>query len=219
MSLPRVHWRRSIYPQLPTTLPVGFLKHRGILSTELLECLEDILELQFTVGSMRKSTFDRLHLSNMQASIESRLAFEKRACRNHVAECCRIAALMTCFLSFTKTWANALVPCRLSDQLRKLLHSSMESPIWSRRRDLQIWLLLVGSSICITETAHVDDLQRKWRLLLDRFRLHSMVRIHEKPERSDLEGALSDFIYCESWMLQRNQVPGWSELELAFEVD
>lgn len=76
-----------------------------MLSDELLNCIQDIVELQQIVLRMKHSSIDRLELSNRQASIESRLEFEGRACKTlgPVAECCCVAALITCWLSFTET--------------------------------------------------------------------------------------------------------------------
>ena len=107
-------------PRIPT-LPVGFFKHREVLSEELLNCLQDIVDLQATFVKMKSSAFDTGKLCGMQASIESRLGCEGPICKKvgPTAGCCRLAAFITCFLSFTDIWANFLIPCKLSDMLWK----------------------------------------------------------------------------------------------------
>jgi hypothetical protein len=198
-------------------MPQGFLQHQEVLPDELLNCLEDIAELQAAVLEMRKSTIDRIALSNMQASIESRLAFEDSACKKMgvVAECCRVAALITCFLSFTDTWANALIPCRLSDILQTRLRTSIASPIWAGRRNLQIWIVLVGSYATVLNNGFVDDLHRKWTELSALFHAPSSGHPPEGFNAVCIESATQDFMYCSHLLERRLSVPAWAALELS----
>lgn len=196
-------WRRETRPNPLSSLPKGFLEHHDALSEEILYCIEDIVELQATIQNMTKSSVDRLQLSNMQASIESRLAFEAQACSdfNPIAGCCCIAALITCFLSFTQTWANPLIPCRLSKLLRERLKQSLHSLIWSKRRNLQIWLALVGSYASLLDNGQVDRLQESWnKLVIQVLGLRSERSVEQWLCESDMKSAQEDFIYCNESM-------------------
>ena len=151
----------------------------------------------------------------MQASIESRLEFAGKACRNlgPVAECCRIAVFITCFLAYTDTWANPLVPCKMSQILHTKLYDSTYSSAWLHRRDLQMWLLLVGSSVSLRNKGQVEDLDKKWTDLLTRFRVYYSETASREIDRSCLARVLEDFIYFEGCKQQRWNLRAWGELE------
>ena len=214
-AIVHVHWRREFQPCVLPLLPQGFARHRDILPSELVDCIEDIVELQDTTLKVVNSLVDRLTISDMQACIESRLAFASQACRDlgPVVECCRIATVMTCFLSFMDVWANALIPCKLSDLLRRRLEDSMTNAVWFQRRDLQVWLLLVGSGVTFLNQGHVHDLSQTWAVLLARFRLHCLSLPQLDLDRSCIHRALNDFIYFKDVQQRRLSVLGWSELD------
>lgn len=215
LILPSFQWRREIQPQVHLSLPLGFAEHQEELSQTVRYCIQDILELQATVLEMKNTSIDRLRLSNMQASIESRLAFEEEACQTlgPVAECCRIALLITCYLSFTETWINPLIPCKLSALLWMRLHDAVDSSVWSQRRDLQTWLLLVGSYVTILNNGYVNGLAQKWDDLLTQVSHHFLPGQPLKTNRGHLHSALTGFIYTERLLNQRHSVRSWAHLE------
>jgi hypothetical protein len=216
-NLPQVRWPREELPYFPPRLPKGLTKHREVLPTELLNCIEDIMTLQATVSRMRTTALNRLELSNMQASIESRLASGEHACQTlgPVAECCRLAALIVCFMSFTDTWANALVPCRLAAMLQICVDDSLKSSDWSQRRTLQVWILLVGSCVTLVDNSHVDGLTQKWHESLVRFvgYYEELMQDECNLDSADVQSLLEDYVYCDRLVQQRLSIRGWPELE------
>jgi hypothetical protein len=175
------------------------------------------MELQAKILKLKEPLINPLELSNMQASIESRLAFEEGNCKElgPIAECCRIALLIICFLSFTETWANSLIPCRLSDILRLCLSKSIEDPIWSKRRNIQTWFLFIGSSVTVLNVGYVENLSQKWTGLLNLFRTcYSELTTDEL--NAIFRSAKQDFIYCDRLLPQQFSVSVWSEFEIAF---
>ncbi|KAK5949527.1 hypothetical protein OHC33_009520 [Knufia fluminis] len=211
-----VQWRRE-GPQGHRRTPKGFLEHRDVISHGLLDCIEDIVELQEIILSNSDRAVDFFKVDNMQASIESRLAYQCPTANalSLTAECCRLAAFITCFLSFTETWDNVLVPCKLSDKLHVLLYNSLEDPVWVQHRALQIWLLLVGSCTASLDHGHVEGLKGKWDETLDRFTKYSVKLLEPDMNKEALISALQDFIYCGDWLRKRQEVRGWVVLEMA----
>lgn len=213
MTIPQVQWRRQVQPlPLSTLLPKGFIRHQKVLPIEVLDCIQDIIELQETLSNMKStSSIDRLHLSNMQASIESRLASEETRCKNMspVAECCRIAALILCFLSFAETWANPLIPCRLSDQLRVTLHESITDVAWVDRRDLQRWVVLVGSYTTSLNRGMVADLDSDWLALAGQLRTHGPMSFEGELKSHSVDSVLHEFVYCDGMVQERLNIPAW----------
>ncbi|KAL7907749.1 hypothetical protein GGI35DRAFT_454717 [Trichoderma velutinum] len=123
----KMSWQRERYSQLWHFLPAGFARCRPKLPCELLACIVDVAELQTTLlekdlsQSPRASKFHELDA--MQASIESRLEYQAQECRQHgvVAEAIRLGIFMCCYCSWTDTWNDGLVPCRLAEMLLDLL--------------------------------------------------------------------------------------------------
>jgi hypothetical protein len=214
-AFPQIQWRRQIQPHTLSTLPNGFDQHREVLPQELLSCVEDILQLQATSSKTNKSSYS-YELSNMQASIESRLAFAQQVCKQAgpVAECCRIAIFITCFLSFTETWANPLIPCRLSDLLLTGLNDSLSSPVWINRRNLQVWLILTGSCATLLNNGCVENLEVKWADLSRLFPTSCSNLSPDEISAAWVESALQDFIYSEYLLQRRLSIPAWSALEM-----
>jgi hypothetical protein len=176
-----------------------------------LICIEDVMELQAKILEMKDPSINPLELSNMQASIESRLAFEEGNCNElgPIAECCRIALLFICFLSFTETWTNSLVPCRLSDILRLCLSKSIEDPIWSKRRNIQTWFLFIGSCVTVLNVGYVENLSQKWTGLLNVFRTCYSELIQDELN-AIFQSAKQDFIYYNHLLPQRFSVTVWN---------
>jgi hypothetical protein len=213
MVLPQVFWRREKITKMARRIPIGFAMHRKVLPDDLMDCIEDIVELQSQTIHYSSNDF---HIDDMQASIESRLAFQGRACRKFgvVAECCRLAAYICCYISFMETWASSFIPSRLSAMLLKLLSNSLNSSVWSLRHNLLLWLAFIGSCVAGLDRGHVDDLRAHYGRLL--------IRIHEVASSwpgagtcgNPLQSALRDFVYCRNWLQCRMNIKEWFVLEL-----
>lgn len=219
LAPPEVRWRRE-HGSGSRTIPKGFLQHRHVIPGHLLDCFEDIMELQATFLSKDLCPINFFHVDNMQASIESRLAYQGSACKalGPITECCRLAAYLTCFLSFTETWNNLLIPCRLSDRLRALLDNSLEHSAWAQHRALQTWLLLVGSRTATMDRGYVKGLKGRWSELLKRFTKYCSNLPKSEMNNEVLNSALEDFIYCDAWLRTPREIREWFDLELSFHL-
>ena len=213
LALPQVCWRREILPKMAKRIPIGFAMHRKVLPDDLMDCIEDIVELQSQTNHYASNDF---HIDDMQASIESRLAFQGRACRTFgvVAECCRLAAYICCYVSFMETWANSFIPSRLSAMLLKLLSNSLGTSVWSLRHNLLLWLAFVGSRIADIDKGHVDDLRAQYGRLLVRIREEASSWQGVGTCGNPLRSALRDFVYCRNWLPWRMNTREWFVLEM-----
>jgi hypothetical protein len=198
LSLPsQICWRRTISQNLDTrlALPPGFARHYDLLPHDLLDCILDTLELQRSLLTCPQKHEEKYpQLDSMQASIESRLAIQRRACREfgRVAEAVRLAMFITCYQMWTETWESALLPSKIAAQLVDILevglcgstsrHTSQastpaaagdEDSVWNTRRDLQLWLLFVGACAAELDRGHVDGLRARYAHVLRRF--HDLV--------------------------------------------
>ncbi|KAK5070682.1 hypothetical protein LTR24_010618 [Lithohypha guttulata] len=215
----QVQWRREGHRGHRTT-PKGFLVHRDVLPHGLLDCIEDIVELQEILLNNSDRPVDFFKVDNMQASVESRLASQGPVAnaQSPIAECCRLAAFMVCFLTCTETWNNVLVPCKLSDKLQGLVFNSLEDPVWVQHRALQIWLLLVGSCTASLDRGHVEGMKKKWNETLARFTRYLFKFPELDMNNEALTSALEDFIYCRDWLRKRQEVREWFVLETALDL-
>lgn len=218
-------WRRESCPELAQTLPIGF-RHQHVLPYILLECVWDVVEFQ-TYSPMRATAHPQnlaeyQSLELMQASIESRLAFQEQSCRQPgiVAEACRLAVFVCCYCSWMETWNVSLVPCRLAEKLIDLLEptplfSTQDSDsVWLQNMDILMWLLLTTASVVELDQGHVEGLRsRQSRLFLSaRTSLSDCSVIGLKHL---LQSALQDFIYSKGWLIQRCYIKDWADLELS----
>ncbi len=221
----KVSWRRESCPELAQALPIGFVRHQNALPYDLLECVSDVVELQ---AFLRKRTVSQLSdsvkyhtLEPMQASIESRLAFQQQSCRQLgvVAEACRLAVFMCCYCSWMETWNDSLIPCRLAERLLDLLEPTLffstqqAENVWLQHTEILLWLLLVTASVVELDQGHVEDLRSKQsRLFLSARTFLSGCSVTRLKHL--LQGALQDFIYSKGWLTQRCYGKEWFDLEL-----
>lgn len=230
LDLPqRVSWQREEQSQLWQSLPVGFVRYSHALPYELLACIVDIVELQATLCAGNVPQAPKFHeLDAMQASIESRLAFLVRECRQHgvIAEAIRLAIFMCCYCSWTETWNDRLIPCRLAEMLLDLLEPTMLlyaqqlTTTWLQDLDILLWLLFVGSNVVMSERGDQLNLKSRQSCLInsvtslsDTLCNYDGINIKQK-----LENGLTDFIYADVWFRQRVYIKEWSKLELLFSV-
>ena len=217
LDMPQVHWRReSPAPRLQSSLPIGFVNHADILPLTIRDCVEDILEMRETINALDLLQHaNSLHIDNMLASIESRLGWGRPEYGppGSVAECVRLALLITCFLSFSEVWANSLIPSRLSENLLDRLTSSMQDVEWVSRRDMQLWCVLAGSSVTILEPCFVESLPQRWQRLLNEFRTSFKRSSSLEMNATSMTRALTVFVHCEWWISMRANIKGWLALE------
>ena len=221
----KVSWHRESCPELAQALPIGFVRHQHALPYDLLECVSDVVEFQTflrmrTVAQLSDSA--KYHtLEPMQASIESRLAFQQQSCRQLgvVAEACRLAVFMCCYCSWMETWNDSLIPCRLAERLLDLLEPTLffstqqAESVWLQRVDILLWLLLVAASVVELDQGHVEDLRSKQsRQFLSARTFLSGCSVANLKHL--LQSALQDFIYSKVLLTQRCYGKEWHDLEL-----
>ncbi|KAL6903877.1 hypothetical protein GGI43DRAFT_432577 [Trichoderma evansii] len=219
LDLPqRVSWQREGHQQFWHLLPVGFARHKYTLPHELLACIVDIVELQATLFArnvpQRRRTSKFHELDAMQASIESRLAFQVQECRQHgvVAEAIRLAVFMCCYCSWTETWNDSLIPCRLAEMLLDLLEPTILlypqqlTTTWLQHIDVLLWLLLVGCNVAMSEWGDQLGLKSRQSCLIKSVASLSdiLCNYYGMNIRRRLQDGLTDFIYAD---LLENIVP------------
>ena len=222
-SIPRPRWRRATSPTPFPSPPAGFKANADIIPAQLLHCIEDIIEMQeLTSLPLLKVDADAFAIDNMQASIESRLAWDTADCAplTPISDCVRLATLITCFLAFNKTWANSLVPSLLSDMLLKRFAGCITDQAWEgrRRRPLQVWCALAGSFVTTLPYHAVERLGERWSETL---LVLATVCGQGRSRTAETEGggvdymheALTKFVYCDGWVLERRRIKGWRQLE------
>lgn len=241
-SLPeQIHWKRcqKVYDD---AFPRGFLRHRAVLPDDLLDCIQDLVELQTAAakcevqGSARQTLLEPL-----QAHIESRLAFQTKPCESFgiVASSTRLALFIITYTSHMSTWDFSLIPGRIAEQLIRLLESTLYSDLqgsdrryccmWSSRHDLLLWLLLVGATAAAHDGGVIEGLGDRYTRAIGAYREKVVVgcwsEIEQKyqvqtPEElsSTLRSTLEDFVLTAGWAERRLNVPGWFELELAMDA-
>lgn len=215
---PAVRWRREQQPTPPCTLPKGFELHADVLPPVILDCVSDIVEMQALVASQEAGgplKFDRMLVDDMQASIESRLAWDLPECPtlDPVAECVRLASLLTCFLTFNQTWPHSLVPAQLGRKLRDGLLDSMYDTDWLARRDLQLWCFFVGLNAMASRPTICNDARASWAEPVRLFQEDFIAFRQHSEDDHWTDRALTDFIYCDKWLQDRKKVWEWRVLE------
>lgn len=201
-----------LLPPPAQNIPVGFVKHHKVISDEVLVCIGDIVHLQ-TFGAVETS--DHATIFELQASIECSLVFHEQTCRDFglVSECCRLAAFIVCYMSYKSTWNASFVPLRVSEKLLVYLNMTTHSDLWLSRRDLMLWLLLVGASACKAENCFAGALTSRYEELIKRI-------THEVKGWTDLQSgpgvlhtAMEGFVYAQLWVSRRCSIGYWTELE------
>ncbi|KAK1241038.1 LOW QUALITY PROTEIN: hypothetical protein MKX08_001012 [Trichoderma sp. CBMAI-0020] len=226
----KISWQREERLQFWHLLPVGFARHSHALPNDLLACIVDIVELQATLFARnlpqapQTSKFHKLDA--MQASIESRLAFQAQECRKHgvVAEGIRLAVFMCCYCSWTETWNDRLIPCRLAEMLLDLLEPTILpypqqlTTTWLPHIDILLWLLLVGSNVVMSERGDQHGLKPRQSCLISSVTssFDTLCDFDGMNIGQRLQDGLTDFIYADFWLRQRLYIKEWLELELLF---
>ena len=236
----QVLWQRTRGMLRP--IPTGFVRHRAVFPDELLDCVLDVKELQAAAANCPDEQAQKYtRLDTMQADIESRLAFQTQACRDFgtVAAATRLAIFIITYAAWMETWNSSYVPGKLAEQLLNTLEPSLSgesvfgpeerSDVWSTRRDLQLWLLFIGSSMAELDGGFVDNIRHRYGQALRTYGYHiatgSWSDSDQGSRRKGLEAttrivqsALHDFLYPAGWYDRRLSIMEWFELELLMDA-
>jgi hypothetical protein len=192
-------------------LPTGFTAYRTIITHDILILIRKILHLQ------RLASQDVLLTESIQTNLEAQLIFVERECKaaGLISECCLVAIYIIVCLDNPIPWRSAYVPLRLGQKLLYQLKDSMDSDFWHDRRDLFLWLLLVGSSTCTGKCCLAVELSGLYRELI--LRVKEKLRSWDDVEnlRDILCNATDNFVYSKKWAQDapRHRIAGWHDLE------
>ena len=194
--------------------PVGFALHRDAISDVVLCCVREVLYLQ---NLITLESGDSASINDLQASIEARLVFHETTCKilGPIAECCRLGVYMVCYMSHANTWNSSFVPLRLAEKLLALLDITLSSDWWIFRRDLLLWLLLVGASVSNDDACFAEALGSQYQDFIKRVsgEAKTWPDLHEGI--APVQTALGGFIYSQDWVVRRQSIPHWAQLERA----
>lgn len=208
LQSPQGSWSRTGRVTQAENLPPGIAAHWDVIPDDLLMCYEDIVVLEGYVATESRVFGE---VDDMQACIESRLAFLASRCQDFgvVAEASRVAAVICCYTCYAETWNNFLIPCRCASRLLDLLAISITDSVWVERRDLQLWLILVGSCTAMLDQGHLDSLKSSYDILIKN--LGTMVPFWPQA-RSDLRSAMTNYIYPSTCFQRHKENLEWFRL-------
>ncbi|KIW27576.1 uncharacterized protein PV07_07305 [Cladophialophora immunda] len=195
-------------------LPLGFVLHEQVISGDVLLCIRSLLYLQELVAT---GTTDREKITDLQTSIQSRLVFHEESCKKigPIAECCRLAVYIVCYMTSIQTWTSAFVPLRLAEKLLAHLDKSLGTDLWRYRRDLFLWLLLVGMSVGKGRNCFATELATRYQEFIDK----AIDDVQKWDELKDgpkvLHNVVERFVYAQEWVAKRHLIPRWTDLEMS----
>ena len=200
----RIYWQREHQPRRAQHLPIGFVRHRAVLPQSLLECISDTVEMQSLLHKKAAASMPHhtkhFEIDDLQGSLESRLAQQGTECQAYgpLTEAVRLGVFLCVYCSWVETWNCFLVPCRLGEELQKLLlalvtsHEYEADFFWANHLDLITWLYLLLKCVLKLDGGRNADLQLKQQFLADYVR--SSIEYQQAWRR-----AVSDFLYFERW--------------------
>ncbi len=195
-------------------LPLGFALHEELIADDVVQCIRIILKIKDHIGQ-DNSNFPTIE--KIQASIEARLVFREQCGKDFgpIAECCRIAVYIVSYMTSLGTWQSTFVPFRLAEKLLSYLERTKLTEIWRYRRDLLLWLLLVGASAGGGRNCFAVSLATRYRDFLERVRqdVQSWNDLRNGPKV--LHNTMKSFLYADDWVANRHWIPAWTELERA----
>ncbi|KIW89772.1 uncharacterized protein Z519_09929 [Cladophialophora bantiana CBS 173.52] len=194
-------------------LPLGFALHEEVISNDVLLCIRNVLYLQELATA---GTTDQNKMEDLQISIQSRLVFDEESCKKlgPLAECCRLAVYIVCYMTSTPTWRSAFVPLRLAERLLAYLDKSFATDLWRYRRDLFLWLLLVGMSVGRGRNCFAVELASRYQEFVDKV-IEDVSNWDElKDGHKALHNVVRRFIYARDWVAKRHQISRWTDLEM-----
>jgi hypothetical protein len=225
----KVKWQRQRYPELISSLPLGFFRQLNYLPEGLPECISDIIELQefLRIEDIAQTPhYIKYHqIDTMQASIGSRLALlaQSSVKLGLVSEAARLGIFICCYCTWMETWGDTLTLCRVAEKLLDLVEPTiLPDPkqldsVWLQHMDLLLWLLLILSCIVDLDYGSVEGLRSRLSCLIasvystqHKLSCHSITGLSPA-----LRNALQDFIYVDGWLSRRCYIKDWFALELS----
>jgi hypothetical protein len=154
--------------------------------------------------------------------------------RGEHANAIRIAVFIICFSMWMETWNSTFIPGRLAQQLLDILEASLLEPgglaifgaatdPWRECRDLQLWLIIVATSIAELDGGFFEDLRPRAARLLQSFIVKhltpqsptarsSYFELSMMSNATLLRRATEDFIYPKNCLAMCDQVGAWLDL-------
>ncbi|OCT50478.1 hypothetical protein CLCR_06878 [Cladophialophora carrionii] len=193
-------------------VPLGFELHEEVISPDVLLSVRIILYLQ---DHTSPSTSNPIMIEDLQARVEARLVFDEKASREFgpIAECCRVAVYIVSYISSSSTWKGAFVPLRLAEKLLASLEKTNEQDLWRYRRDLFLWLLLVGSSVGRGQNCFAAELATRYQQFIQNVKRDVRSWTDLKNGPGAIHSVMETFIYADDWVAKRYLLPSWSDLE------
>ncbi|KIW70787.1 hypothetical protein, variant [Phialophora macrospora] len=194
------------------TVPLGFELHEYVISADVLLSIRIILYLQ---NPPSPGTSDLTMIEDLQARVEARLVFHEKSCKEFgpIAECCRVAVYIVSYISSSTTWKSAFVPLRLAEKLLTYLEKTNRQERWRYRRDLFLWLLLVGASVGKGQNCFAAELASRYQQFIESIRGDVTNWTDLKNGPRALHNMMKSFIYADGWVAKRHLIPSWSDLE------
>ncbi|KAJ9603315.1 hypothetical protein H2200_012093 [Cladophialophora chaetospira] len=196
------------------TIPFGFALHEEVISDDVLLCIRTILKLQ-DITRLNESDFTVIE--ELQARIEARLVFHEQCCKEvgPIAECCRVAVYIVSYMTNAATWKSSFVPLRLAEKLLSYLERISTRDLWRYRRDLFLWLLLVGASAGRGENCFGVDAATRYQDFIEATTqdVKNWKDVRNGPKT--MQNTIKSFIYPEDWVARRHSIPSWTDLENA----
>ena len=170
---------------------------------------------------------DYMVLDDMQASIESRLSFQGKACRrfNEISEMIRLAAFICCYCCWMDTWNCKFIPAKVAESVLGMLEKSLYETdeaginIWNNRMELLLWLVFVGASVTQHEKWYTVGLKVKYAALMRK--ASDWVAISELANQilhQSVKTSLEEFLYCDDWLDDRMRMREWFALEVLLDA-
>ncbi|CAO2649297.1 Nn.00g066820.m01.CDS01 [Neocucurbitaria sp. VM-36] len=213
LTFPEIASDVETLPTQMSKLPDGFAAHKDMLVDDLQDCIKWVISLQELYESKDPKTCNFTLLDKWQASIESRLVFLTDACirSGPISECCRLAAYICCYTIYTEVWRNSFIPLKQAERLLKHLSDTMNSSLWTLRRDIYLWLVFVCTSTIQRAEMYHQPIMDPYQAMMRQ--LSVSVKDWDSGERF-LNRALEHFIYVDDWLQRRFQNREWLAMEV-----
>ncbi|KIV76954.1 hypothetical protein, variant [Exophiala sideris] len=194
------------------TLPYGFAFHQDIVHHDLLPCIERITALQAAVAT---GILESIKADNVRASIISSLISVQQACQasGPISEGCRVAAYIVCDASINGPGRSSFVGWRLSERLIQILAETSGGDVWACRRDVLLWLVLIGASASWAEGWPASVVSSAYEGIMAHLSRDASTWAQEEDGSLVLLSTVQGYIYDQDWLNNRHLIPHWAELE------
>lgn len=188
--------------------------HEDVISDDLVACIRKTIHLEKLIAT---DTVDLITIEDLQTSIEARLVCDKQVRKEFgpISECCRVAVFIVSYMLNSAIWKSNFLPFRLAEKLLQYLEETSTTDIWRYRRDLLLWLLLIGASAARGQNCFATDLAGRYQSFTERTiqDVKNWTELRDGPKA--LGNVLKRFIYPQEWTEKRHLIPRWMSLEKA----